>query len=208
MARTDPKVDAHIENAALFAQPILRRIRKLYHKACPEIEETLKWGMPGFERHGLVGTMAAFKKHVNYSFWKAGQMSDPAGLFEKKPDGGVCMIKVADLKGLPKDKIFLAYIKEAVKLNEHKAAAPKSKKTTSKKRSSKQIKPPTDFAAALKKNKKAQATFDEFSYSHRKEYVQWITEAKKQETRERRIKQAIEMLHEGKSRNWKYQTKK
>ena len=64
--------------------------------------------------------------------------------------------------------------------------------------------PPPDLAAALKKNAQARATFDGFSPSHKKEYIEWIVEAKRDETRQRRLSQAIEMLAEGKTRNWKY----
>ncbi len=202
MGKKPANHDAYIDQAAAFAQPILKRLRKLYHKACPDIEETIKWSAPCFEHHGLVGSMAAFKKHVSYGFFRAGDMADNADIFEKKADGCMSLCKASSIDDLPDDKTLIAYIKEAVALNAKAKTSPKKKAA---RKNASEIKPPADLFTALKKNKQALAVFEGFSYSHRKEYVEWIEEAKRETTRQRRIEQAVELMAEGKSKNWKYQ---
>jgi hypothetical protein len=65
-------VDAYIARAATFAQPILKHLRATVHNACPEVEEALKWGMPFFVYRGSpLCSMAAFKQHCSFGFWKA-----------------------------------------------------------------------------------------------------------------------------------------
>lgn len=199
MKNHTPEVDAYIAAAADFARPILVKIRKLFHKACPDIEETMKWSFPHFERQGIVGSMAAFKRHVSWGFWKAGLLSDPHKLLVGISNKSMSAFKVADLADLPADKIVLEYVREAVALNEQGVKLPSKPATTKKK-----LVVPDYFLAALKKNKKAQAAFDAFSYSHKKEYVEWITEAKQEATRLKRIATALDWLAEGKDKNWKY----
>lgn len=201
MPEKDPRVDAYIEKSAEFARPTLVRLRKLFHKASPRIEETIKWGVPAFEYKGLVAMMAAFKQHASFGFWKQSLMQDPAKLFDKDCGPSMSGVRVTGVKELPPDKVLLAYIHEAIDLNEREVKAPK------KKPQSRDVEVPADLQAALKRAKAAREAFESFSPSHRKEYVQWITEAKRDETRQRRIQQAIEMLSEGKSRNWKYEKK-
>ncbi len=201
-ANLSPDVDTYIEKSADFARPILTRLRKLFHHACPQIEEKLKWGVPSFEYKGMVGGMAAFKKHVNFGFWKAQLMDDPAGILGDEPGGGMTGSKFTAVDQLPSDNVLVDYIKRAVALNEAGVKLPRAKAGP---RDEKAAAPPPDFAAALRKNKAAGAAFKEFSYSHRKEYVEWITEAKRPETRAKRISTAVEWLADGKSRNWKYE---
>lgn len=198
MKNHSPEIDSYVEDAAEFARPILVKIRKLFHKACPKIQETMKWSFPHFEHKGIVGSMAAFKRHVSWGFWKAGLLSDPHKLLGDAGNGGMSTFKLADVADLPADSIILPYIREAVMLNEKGVKAPP--KATARK----ELVVPAYFAAALKKNKKAQATFEAFSYSHKKEYVEWITEAKQEATRQKRIATTLEWLAEGKDRNWKY----
>lgn len=200
MPKTNPKIDAYIARAPEYARPILEKLRALYHRACPDIEETIKWGCPHFEYRGLVGGMAAFKQHVRHIFWKASLLKDPLGLF--RTVGETCMgaVKVTDVSELPPDKVLVAYIREAIALNEQGVKLPAPKR-----RSPKALEIPDDFLAALRKNKKALATFEAFPPSHQREYVEWVTEAKQQATRERRLAQAVEWMAEGKPRNWKYQ---
>lgn len=200
--KTNPAVDAYIRKGAPFAQPILTKIRSLFHKACPDIEEVMKWSFPHFEYRGVVGSMAAFKEHATFGFWKASLMSDPHGLLDTAGETSMSRAKLTDLSELPPDKVLIEYIREAVALNEQgvKIARPKREKKP-------EAKVPADLQAALKKNRKALAAFEAFSPSHRREYVEWITEAKQEATRKKRVAQAIEWIAEGKSRNWKYQRK-
>ena len=202
MKNHSPAVDAYIAKCPEFTRPILEKIRSLFHKACPQIEETIKWGFPHFEYKGIVGSMAGFKRYVSYGFWKAKLMDDPhklLALMAKAPMGHANVAKVSEL---PADKILLDYIRQAVALNEHDVKLPARKK---KPRPELQI--PDFFILALKKNKRALAIFEAFSPSHKREYVEWITEAKQEETRLKRLATAIEWISEGQPRNWKYMKK-
>lgn len=195
----NPEVDAYIAKAAPFAQPILKKLRQLFHKACPQIEEEIKWGVPSFGYKGIVGGIAAFKSHASFGFWKQKLLSDPHGIFKNK-EPAMFGSKLTKLSDLPADKILIAYIKEAVALNEQGVKVAKEKKPPKK-----PPRLPDYLLAALKKNKKAHAAFESFSPSHQREYVEWITEAKQEETRLRRLSTALEWLAEGKHRNWKYE---
>ncbi len=200
MPKKDPRVDAYIEKSADFAKPILKRIRRLFHKASSTIEENIKWSVPTFEYKGIVGTMAAFKQHVSVGFWKAGLMQDPASIFVNRDGSSICSAQFASNKDLPSDDVLLVYIHQAIDLNEREIKQPKKRFSRSQ-----EVAVPPEFQTALKRSRTARETFEAFSPSHRREYVEWITEAKRDETRKRRITQAIEMLQEGKSRNWKYE---
>lgn len=205
MIAIDPRIDAYIAQSGPFAQPILQHLRKLIHKGCPEVQETVKWSMPFFEVHGApLCNMAAFKQHCSFGFWKASLLQDPENILhlENKEAAGH-LNKLTSLKDLPADKILIAYIKEAVLLNKEGVKSPARPPAAPKK----ELPTPAGLIAALKKDKKAQAAFDAFPPSHRREYIQWITEAKTEETRQKRIATTLEWLAEGKSRNWKYQRK-
>ena len=200
MKNTLVEVDQYIEKAAPFAQPILKRIRKAFHKAHPEIRETIKWGVPHFEHKGVVGMMAAFKQHVSWGFWKAQLMSDPKGILAKVGETSMGGNKVTRLSDLPPDEVIVDYVREAVRLNEEGVKVerrPRTKATTD-------VEVPADLTAALKKNAKAKKAFEGFPPSHRREYVEWITEAKQEATRQKRLATTLEWLSEGKPRNWKY----
>ena len=198
------KVDAYIAKAQPFAQPILTHIRGLVHKACPEVEEALKWSMPFFTLRGIViGHMAAFKQHCSVSFWgpEMNAILNEAGLHSE--DGMGSLGKITSLKDLPPDKKLLGYYRHAAEL------IATGERTKSLVRTAKSVKPapqiPAELAAALKQNKAAAKVFAAFSPSCQREYADWITEAKRPETKEKRITQAIEWIAEGKQRNWKYQ---
>ena len=199
MKNTLPEVDAYIEAAADFARPILVRLRALYHRACPEIEESIKWSAPFFVYKGIVGYMVAFKHHVSFGFWKAGLMKDPEGLMKGAGNSEMSGMKVSSLEDLPDDSILIRYIEEAIDLNERGIKIPRKKKGLAK-----PAEIPADLDAALKGNPQAAKTFDRFSDSKRNDYIAWIIGAKQQTTRERRLATAIEWLAEGKPRHWKY----
>lgn len=195
-------IDAYILKSADFAKPILNHLRVLVHAACPDAEEKMKWSFPHFDYKGeMMCSMAAFKQHAVFGFWKAPLMKDP--VLKETAQSEVAMGhlgRITGLKDLPSDKKITAWIKEAMALND------KGVKLTAKPKANgnKEITVPDYFEKLLVKNKKAKITFDAFSYSHKKEYIEWITEAKTEETRNRRMIQALEMMAEGKSRNWKY----
>jgi uncharacterized protein YdeI (YjbR/CyaY-like superfamily) len=194
MPKPDPRIDAYIEKSADFAQPILEQLRAVVHEACPDVEETLKWSMPTFMYHGIMCSMAAFKQHCTFGFWKGALLRDRDGRTAEERIGRI--EKPADL---PSKRELHAFIRQAMALNEEGVKAPR----TAKKKPA--LPTPPDLAAALRRNAKARATFEGFAPSHRREYIEWITEAKREETRMRRIAQAVEWLAEGKQRNWRYQ---
>lgn len=201
MAVKNAKVDAYINKSAEFAQPILKHFRKLIHETCPEVVETIKWGMPSFEYHGILCGFAAFKNHCSLGFWKAGLMKDAAILTSEEAKGSMGNIgKITSMKDLPSDKQLAKWLKEAMKLNEE--GVKKTKEVA--KHPKKEIVTPDWLITAIRKNKKAWTCFEKFSPSNQKDYVEWITEAKTEETRNKRLKQALEWMSEGKPRNWKY----
>ena len=201
MPEFDKRIDAYIEKSAEFARPILEHLRKLIHKACPDVTETLKWSMPSFEHKGILCGFAAFKQYCTFMFWKQALLDSDAFPANKTAMGSFG--RITSLKDLPKDKVIVALIHQAMELNEKGIKVPK--KPVAKKAD---VVVPKELEAALAKNRKAKAAFEKFSPSHRREYVEWITEAKTEPTRDKRIATAIEWLSEGKSRNWKYERPK
>lgn len=202
MKTTDPRIDKYIENSAPFAKPVLIHLRKLIHQACPGVEEKMKWSFPHFDYQGVFVSMASFREHCAFSFWKSKLMKDPDRLFSGQEEKAMGQLgKIRSLRDLPPDRILLKYLKEAMKLNEDGIRV-RPKRPTEKEK--KEFPVPAELMAALKKNAKANATFGKFSYSHRKEYIQWITEAKTDATKQKRIETAILWMAEGKDRNWKY----
>lgn len=199
MGKKDKRIDAYISKSADFAKPILKHLRELVHKACPEVEETIKWSFACFDYKGILCSMAAFKQHCSFGFWKAALLNDPKKYLTAENAMGH-LGKITSLKDLPSDKILIDFIKQAVKLNDEGVKLPSKPKTNAKK----ELIVPDYFQKILSKNKKALQIFENFSYSHKKEYIEWITEAKTEETRIKRMNQAIEWMVEGKSRNWKY----
>src|SRR5215204_1000562 len=199
MPTLDPRIDAYIEKSAEFAQPILNHLRKLIHKACPDVKETMKWSMPHFEYKGMLCGFAAFKQHCTFGFWKQSLMETDAFPAEKTAMGSFG--RIASKKDLPADKVIIGLVHQAMELNEKGIKVEKKKPAAAKK----ELVIPDILVTALKKNKAAQATFESFPPSCKKEYIEWITEAKTEPTREKRLATTLEWLAEGKKRNWKYE---
>ena len=200
---TDPGIDAYIERAAPFARPILVHVRALVHQACPGVEETIKWGMPTFmHAGGILCGMAAFKQHASFGFWKHAMVVGEGERADEKPrDGMGSYGKLTSLDDLPAKKALLAHIHKAMKLNEDGVKVPAARKAAPRPAPE----TPADLLAAFKQDKAAQATFDAFPPSCKREYIEWIVEAKREDTRAKRLAQAVEWLAEGKRRNWKYE---
>ena len=200
----DPRVDTYIEKAALFAQPVLTHLRKLMHQACPRVTESVKWGMPFFLQQGVILChMAAFKQHCAFGFWGP-QMKKALrrdGLHSSDAMG--VLGRITGFKDLPSDKELLAYMRHAAELVE--SGDRKKSIERPRHKPKKGVRVPTELAAALKKNKLANKVFAEFSPSCRREYADWIAGAKRPETKEKRIAQAVQWIAKGKSRNWKYE---
>ena len=200
MGKKDPRVDAYIARAPEFARPILKHVRRVVHEACPDVEETIKWGCPSFVREGLIGGMAAFKSYCALSFWKGALILDAKGrrADETWGDGG----RLTSLSDLPSTRVLAGYVRKAAALNVDGVKVPRAAA-----RPKASIAVPADLRAALAKHARARASFERMSPSHRREYLEWITEAKREDTRRRRIATAIEWMTEGKSRNWKYESR-
>ena len=194
MGKRDPRVDAYIAKSAEFAKPVLDHFRQLVHAACPDVEETIKWQFPHFMHHGILCSMAAFKAHCGVVFWKG------VLLFKDREKKGMGHFgRITAVADLPDARTLRRYVKEAARLNE--AGVTKERTPAGPKR---KVVVPAYLQAALKGNPTARAAFEGFSPSHQREYVEWITEAKREETRQKRLEQALEQMTEGKPRHWKY----
>ena len=204
MGKKDERIDAYINNAEDFAKPILRHLRSIVHKACPNVEETMKWSFPHFDYRGVMCSMATFKAHCVFGFWKGPIMKDPHKLMNKTGAGEAMghFGRIGSIKDLPKAGILLSYVREAAKLNEDGIKLKKKPKPAMK-----EFTVPSFLTEPLKKNKKALEIFNKFSPSAKREYVDWVTEAKTEDTRMRRLKTAVEWMSKGKQRNWKYRKK-
>jgi uncharacterized protein YdeI (YjbR/CyaY-like superfamily) len=210
-SKLNSRVGAYIDQSAPFAQPVLRHLRALVHQACPAVEEEIKWGRPFFVHNGqILCTMSAFKAHCSFGFWGAeiGAVLREDGVLQA---GGMGSLgRITAVKDLPNDRQLLGYIRQAAALieagrGENRVAVARRVAKASKPAPKPEIGTPPEFTAALKKNKAAWAAFEGFAPSCRREYVEWIADAKRPETRDRRIAQAMEWMAEGKQRHWKYQ---
>ncbi|HEV3029069.1 MAG TPA: DUF1801 domain-containing protein [Planctomycetota bacterium] len=202
MGQKNPNVDQYIAASGDFARPILRQLRAAVHRGCPGVTEELKWNAPFFVYKGLLCMMAAFKKHCTFGFWKHALLQERVK--ELQPRGSGAMdrfVRLHSLVDLPDQKMLVQLVKEAAVLNEkgiqiQRNATPKKERV---------LAVPESFMKAVRANRKARATFDAGSYTFRKEYVDWVREAKTEETRERRLRTAVAWMAQGKSRNWKYE---
>jgi uncharacterized protein YdeI (YjbR/CyaY-like superfamily) len=199
MGDHNPKVDAYIAKARPFAQPILERWRGLMHRACPDVEESIKWSMPFFSYKGtILANMAGFQAHCHFGFWDKGLTE------EIRNSGDGPLKRVASEKDLPADKQMLTWIRQtAANVDSGDYRSPMAGRV---KKPKPEAQVPADLTAALKRNKAAAAAFKAFSPSCRREYMEWITDARREETRAKRVATAVEWIAEGKQRNWKYQS--
>ena len=196
MGKRDPRIDAYIAKAPDFAKPILTHIRDVVHGACPGVEEDLKWSTPSFMYKGILCGMAAFKQHATFGFWKHDLVTG-----SPRVEGSMGFGRLTKVSDLPSKKALAAYVKKAAALND---AGIKPARAPRRSEPKPPPKAPADLVAAMKRNKKARSTFDAFSPSAKREYVEWVTDAKSNETRARRVATAVEWMAEGKQRNWKY----
>jgi uncharacterized protein YdeI (YjbR/CyaY-like superfamily) len=198
IVKSDKRVDTYIAKSAPFARPILEHLRALVHRVCPECEEKMKWSFPHFDYKGeMMCSMAAFKEHASFGFWKETLLADPKRML-KKEEGMGSFSKFRSLTDLPSDAIFSGFIRQAMKLNDAGTKISKSKSELA------AAITPDYLTKALKKHSAAKKVFDAFSPSNKREYIQWLTDAKTEETREKRLATALEWMAEGKIRNWKY----
>ena len=196
--KTDPRVDAYIEKQAEFAKPILRHLRETIHAACPDCEETLKWSMPSFLYKGeILAGMAAFKQHATFGFWKGGLV---VGKSDEQMSGMGQFGRITAIGDLPPRPELETLVRKAMKLTDEGVKAPRDK------HKKEAFTVPQDLRAAIDAVPAAAATFESFPPSAQREYVDWVSEAKRDETRSKRLAQTVEWLAEGKRRHWKYES--
>jgi uncharacterized protein YdeI (YjbR/CyaY-like superfamily) len=198
MGTRDARMDAYIEKSADFARPILRHLREVVHEACPDVVEAMKWNSPHFEYQGMLCNMAAFKQHCAFGFWKGSLFLEQGD--EKARQAAGHFGRITSIADLPPREEIIGYVHQAMRLNEAGVKAPTRKQPAERP----ELAVPNDLTSALEANEAALVTFTGFSPSHRREYVEWITEAKTDATRQKRLQQAVEWMAEGKSRHWKY----
>lgn len=199
MAVKDPRIDAYIAGAPDYAQPVLHELRARIHRHCPQVEEAIKWRSPYFLCDGMLGGMAAFKHYCSFGFWREKALLET--IEPRLKDTLARLGRFNHIEALPADSEFGELIQAALRLNRQPSSRPSARKPAQ----PRPVEVPAELAAALRSHALARATFEAFSPSHQREYCEWIAEAKRPETRERRLKQALEWLAEGKSRNWKYE---
>ena len=205
MEQYDHRIDAYISKKPAFAQPILTHLRELMHSVSPLITETIKWGHPFFEYKGTLANMAAFKEHCAFGFWGSSGIIDNYGVIQRSGEKEAAgnFGRITQLSDLPSDEILIDFIKQTMALNEKGGQSP-ARKAAAAKPPKAEIPVPDYFIAALGENPRALAAFHSFSPSHKREYLEWIIDAKTEPTRQKRIETALEWMAEGKSRNWKY----
>jgi len=200
MSDRDPRIDAYLAKAAPFARPILRRLRRLVHRGCPQVEETIKWGTPHFLHHGMLCGMAAFKQHCAFGFWRTRDLAAldaRYAMLERKGMGDFGCLRSA--RDLPTDTKLVALVRAAAALNESGLRARRAKREA---RPAPRL--PADLKAGLAADPKARAAFAAFPPGARREYCEWLTEAKQPATRVRRLATAVGWIRAGKRRNWRY----
>jgi uncharacterized protein YdeI (YjbR/CyaY-like superfamily) len=203
MGKKDARVDAYITRSPDFARPILTYLRDVVHEGCPDLVETMKWSTPTFDHRGILCSMAAFRQHCVFGFWKAPLLTlDGKPLVEEMASGAGQFGKLTSVKDLPAKSKLLKLVKDAARLNESGVAIKRAPRAAAR-----PVQVPDDLTRALHKNAKARAVFAAFSPSHKREYVEWIVEAKTPETRLRRLETALGWMGDGKPRNWKYMRK-
>ena len=199
MPTLDPRIDAYIANSAEFARPILEHLRAVVHAACPDVEETMKWSFPHFQYNGMLCSMASFKAHCTFGFWKGELLIEAADAKTREAMGQFG--RIASIRDLPPKKTLESYIKKAMKLNDEGVKAPARAKPAV----PRELVVPDYLTEALSRQPSALDHFNAFSTSKKRDYVEWMEEAKTEATRLRRLEQAVAWIAEGKSRNWKYE---
>lgn len=204
MSNRDTRIDDYISNAGAFAQPILIHIRELIHITIPEIQETIKWGMPSFDYKGALCNFASFKAHCSFGFWKPTLINDPTGLLQNNAaNGGEAMGnmgRLTSIQDLPSDAIFMDWLLQAKRLNDQGISIKKGPR-----KETPNLSLPECMISAFSENNKAKVQFEGFSQACQNEYIIWISEAKREETKMKRLEIALVDIELGRKRNWQYQ---
>jgi hypothetical protein len=200
---TDPRIDAYLADQVEWARPILEHLRELIHQADPDVVETIKWGAPSFEHKGILAVMAAMKTHAMFLLWKGELIPEVKNLYGSRFGESMGTFgRITRLDDLPPDEKLVDWIRQAVALNEQGVKLPQRARE-----SKPEVATPDELIAGLEANEAARITYEGFPLSKKRDYVEWLTEAKTEATRQKRLQQAIEWMAEGKSRMWKYERK-
>lgn len=204
MALKDKRIDSYILRAEDFAIPVLEHLRDVVHEACPQVRETIKWSFPHFEyKDSILCSMASFKAHCAFGFWLGSKLSDPEGILETRERTAMGHLgRITSVKDLPSRRTMKRYIREAMSLIDK---GTRLEKKVAKAPAGKSVEVPPYLREALKKDPAALSAFNKFSHSKKKDYVEWLTEARTQGTRDKRLAMALTWIAEGKSRHWKYE---
>ncbi|HEX8018421.1 YdeI/OmpD-associated family protein [Mucilaginibacter sp.] len=202
MEHYDSRVDAYIEKSPEFAKPILEYLRELVHETAPQVTETMKWSTPFFDYKGVVCAMAAFKQHCSFGFWKASLLYDPQKILSLADQAAGSFGRLTSIDDLPPREVLVEFILQAIALNEDNKVKPAPPKKAPTERAELVI--PDYFIKFLEAHPQAWLNLNQFSYSQKKEYIDWIIDAKAEATRLKRMETAAEWLTDGKSRHWKY----
>lgn len=205
MKNIDPRIDSYIEKSAEFAKPILRHIRNFVHEVCPDLTETIKWGMPHFDFNGPFCFMASFKEHCAFGLAKGKALNDTQGILELANKSAMGSLgRIRSLEDLPNQNILRNYLLLAMEIN----LKPKEKTEKKEKKVVEQLPIPDYFLAEMEKYPDVKSNFEKFRNSHKNEYILWLEDAKTEATRQRRLIQTLEWIAEGKNMNWRYEKKK
>jgi len=203
MEKYSSKIDAYIEKSQDFAKPVLHYIRETVHEFCPDAEETMKWSFPHFIYKGKnLCAMASFKQHCTFGFWLEKEMKTMQEITQNIEKNSMFSLgKIEQVADLPSKPQLKKAIKEAMELTDMGVTMKKAPPSKI------EMEIPDYFQRALEAHPKAKEIFEKASPSFRKEYIAWVTEAKTEATRDKRLEQSLEWIAEGKGRNWKYQKK-
>ncbi|MCB0792148.1 MAG: DUF1801 domain-containing protein [Flavobacteriales bacterium] len=195
------RINSHIAEQDEWKRRLMVRLRQLIHQVDPGIEETWRWNGPHFDRNGIMLGMSAHKTCVSIWFHKGALLKDPRRLFEpleKDEAKGMRVYKLKESDAID-EKAFTELVKQAVKLNEDGVKLSEAKPAR------KTLVVPPELESVLKKDQHAMTNWEGFSYSKKKDYIEWVTDAKREETRKRRIAQAFQLIRDGLALNERYE---
>lgn len=184
------QIDEYIAGKEAWARPFLTKLRQLVLTANPKMEQEWKWKAPAFTHHGIVCLLWGFKAHVSLTFSDGNLLDDPNQVFDDcggNEHNRALKLRAGDT--IP-EKQIVAWVKSACEINE-KGLKPKAKQAAPK---AKAVTVSADFDKALKKNKAVKEFFDSLSPSCKRAYTEWVDEAKREETKLKRIAKGIEAL--------------
>jgi hypothetical protein len=195
------QINQYMAELPEWQRRMLVRLRQLIHEAAPEVEEAWRWDKPHFDNAGIMVGLCAFKEHVAVWFHKGALLKDTKKLFEataRTEEKGMRAYKLHEGDKI-NEAAFLDLVKQAVAVND------KGTKLREAKPTKKALVVPEDLEQVLRKDPTAWANWEAFPVGHRRAYVEWVTDARQEETRKRRIAQSLEKIREGEQQEERHQ---